>query len=91
MKNSQKALVAGAVLLIAAAVVFAASQFALLRQAHSTFDNYYAFRDCEKLIDRTPTYGDCQLASGQIIRIVNFRGRWYLDGDLPACWANMCL
>jgi len=64
-------------------VVFSVSQFLMLQKAHSTFDNYYAFRGCIKLIDKTDTYGDCQLASGKIIKIVEFKGKWYLDGDLP--------
>jgi hypothetical protein len=66
------------------------SQIIMLRKAHSTFDNYYAFRGCTKLIDQTATYGDCQLASGQTIRIVEFRGKWFLDGDLPTCWPGLC-
>jgi hypothetical protein len=72
-------------------IVFSVSQFFMLRKAHSTFDNYYAFRGCTKLIDRTGTYGDCQLASGEIIKIVQFKDRWYLDGDLPwACLGSIC-
>lgn len=64
-------------------IVFLISQFLMLQKAHSTFDNYYAFRGCIKLIDRTDAYGDCQLSSGKIIKIVKFNNKWYLDGDLP--------
>ena len=69
---------------------FAVSQFLRVEKAHSTFDNYYAFRGCTKLIDKTATYADCQLPSGQIIKLVDFRDRWYLDGDLPTCFSNIC-
>jgi hypothetical protein len=53
--------------------------------AHSTFENYYAFRGCQTLVDRTDTYGDCKLADGSTIKIVKYNNEWYLDGDLP--WA----
>jgi len=76
---------------VAGVIVFSVSQFYALQKAHSTFDNYYAFRGCVKLIDKTDTYGDCQLNSGEIIKLVEFRGKWYLNGDLPLCWRNFCL
>lgn len=56
--------------------------------AHTTFDRYYSFRGCSKLIDRTDTYGDCTLPDGQQIKIVLYKGEWYLDGDLPLHWGN---
>ncbi len=59
--------------------------------AHSTFENYYAFRGCVQLIDRTDNVGHCKISDGQIITIVKFRNQWYLDGDLPMCWNNFCL
>jgi hypothetical protein len=65
---------------------FGIYQIRELRIAHSTFENYYAFRGCVQLIDRTDTYGDCKLASGQAIKIVLINGRWYLDGDGPGIW-----
>jgi hypothetical protein len=61
-----------------------------LRKAHSTFENYYAFRGCVQLLDRTPDYGICKITSGQVIKIVKFQNRWYLDGDLPVCLFNIC-
>ena len=91
VKNSRKIWIAVVALIVVTTMTFLASQFVMLRKAHSTFDNYYAFRGCVKLIDETPTYGDCQLESGQIIRLINFRNRWYLDGDLPVCWFTICL
>jgi len=58
-------------------------QMRMLNKAHSSFDNYYAFRGCTKLIERKPTYGVCKTSSGQIITIVLYHGKWYLKGDLP--------
>jgi hypothetical protein len=58
-------------------------QFFILRKAHSTFANYYAFRGCVQLLEKTDTYGICKLSSGQTIKLVNIRGKWYLDGDGP--------
>ena len=54
-----------------------------LRVAHSTFQNYYNFRGCVSLIEKTDTYGICKLASGKIVKLVKFQNKWYLDGDLP--------
>ena len=60
-----------------------------LNVAHSTFENYYAFRGCTQLIDKTATSADCALANGQQIKIVLYEGRWFLDGDLP-CKTGIC-
>jgi hypothetical protein len=57
--------------------------------AHSTFERYYTFRGCSELIDKTPTYGDCRIANGQEIKIVLYKGRWYLSGDLPMHFGNI--
>jgi hypothetical protein len=54
-----------------------------LQKAHSTFENYYAFRGCVQLLNKTDNYGICKLASGKAIKIVKYQGRWFLDGDLP--------
>ena len=58
-------------------------QVRMLHKAHSTFDNYYAFRGCAQLLKRTPTYGVCRTQSGDVITIVLYKGKWYLQGDLP--------
>lgn len=58
-------------------------QIFYLKWAHSTFENYYKFRGCQKLIDKTDTEATCKLANGQTIKLVKFQGRWFLDGDLP--------
>lgn len=73
------------------AVVVAGGAFFLyqshkLNIAHSTFENYYAFRGCTELIDRTDTYADCKLADGTTIKLVLINGKWYLDGDGPGVW-----
>jgi len=71
-------LVAGVLVL-----VFGVYQVLYLRKAHSTFENYYAFRGCTQLLERTADYGLCRTASGQMIKIVKYQGKWFLDGDLP--------
>lgn len=72
-------------------VVFALQQARQLSKAHSTFENYYAFRGCRKLLKRTDAYGICKTGNGQAIKIVKFNGKWYLDGDLPVCFLHICL
>lgn len=55
----------------------------LLKIAHNSFENYYKFRGCVELIEKTDAFGTCKISSGQIIKIVKFQNKWYLDGDLP--------
>ena len=63
-----------------------------LRIAHNSFDNYYAFRGCQQLVSRTETGGICKTSSGQTIKIVEYQGQWYLDGDLPyGCIGKFCV
>ena len=62
---------------------FGAYQVYSLDKAHSTFENYYAFRGCTQLISRTDTEGVCRTASGATVKIVKYQGKWFLDGDLP--------
>ena len=54
-----------------------------LQIAHSTFDNYYKFRGCVQLLEKTDTYGICRLSNGQTIKLVKYQDKWYRDGDLP--------
>jgi hypothetical protein len=54
-----------------------------LRKAHSSFENYYAFRGCQQMLEKTDAYGICKTTSGDTIKIVKFQEKWYLDGDLP--------
>ncbi len=79
-------------LLILILAGFAINWILILRKAHSTFEDYYKFRGCVELVQRTPDYGTCKLSNGQIIKIVKFQQKWYLDGDLPHCWFfGMCI
>lgn len=72
-------------------IIFAGSWWLYLRKAHSTFENYYAFRGCAQLLEKTDDYGVCKLDSGEVIKIVKFKEKWYLDGDLPwACMGRLC-
>ncbi len=57
-----------------------------LQRAHGSFENYYAFRGCTQLLEKTPTYGICKIASGDTIKIILIDGRWYLEGDGPGVW-----
>ena len=70
-------------ILILVAGVFVVYQIHTLRSAHSSFDNYYKFRGCVHLVEKTDTYGICKLSSGETIKLVNIGGKWYLDGDGP--------
>ena len=67
-------------------VLFGVYQIHKLTIAHSSFENYYKFRGCEQLIEKTATYGMCKIASGETIKIVLIDGKWYLDGDGPRVW-----
>ncbi len=66
------------------------NQFFKVRKAHSTFENYYAFRGCVQLLKRTDNYGVCKTNSGRTIKIVKYQNKWYLDNDLPVCWFGHC-
>ena len=78
------------IILAAVFLIFVAYEFASLDVAHSSFDNYYKFRGCTQLVNKTDAYGYCQTGNGQLIEIVQFDGRWYLAGDLPTCYFNIC-
>jgi hypothetical protein len=79
------------VLAIVLTLVFGLSQWLYLRKAHRTFEDYYAFRGCVQLLEKTDDYGICKTNSGQTIKIVKYQNKWYLDGDLPwACLGRAC-
>lgn len=73
-------------LLLLAGGMFVAYQVYTTRLAHTSFERYYAFRGCVRLIDRADTYGDCEITNGQHIKLVLIAGEWYLDGDGPGIW-----
>jgi hypothetical protein len=53
-----------------------------LNIAHSSFENYYTFRGCTQLIEKTESYATCKLSSGDTIKLVKVGTKWFLDGDL---------
>jgi hypothetical protein len=67
-------------------VIVGTYQFFNLKKAHSSFENYYIFRGCVQLLEKTDTYGTCKSSSGQTIKIVEIRNKWYLAGDGPGIW-----
>ena len=83
-RNKNKILwVAALVTIFIIGITFGLCQVFYLQKAHSTFENYYIFRGCTQLISKTDTYGFCRINSGKIIKIVKFKNKWFLDGDLP--------
>ena len=70
-------------LILVVIIAIGVDQIQSLQKAHSTFNNYYAFRGCTQLVAKTPTYGICKTGAGQTIKIVLYKGKWYLNGDLP--------
>lgn len=93
MRNLKNRKIVVAIIVVGLVIfAFTFSQWLYLRKAHSTFENYYTFRGCTQLIEKTETYGTCKIASGQTIKIVKFDNKWYLDGDLPwACLGKLCM
>ena len=83
--NKNLIFAAAAVIGIAVAGFFI-NQYFVLQKAHSSFENYYAFRGCSELVEKTDTYGTCRLPSGDIIKLVLINGKWYLEGDGPGVW-----
>ena len=78
-------------IVVLAILICSVSDWLYLRKAHSTFENYYAFRGCVQVLEKTADYGICKTGSGQTIKIVAYQNKWYLDGDLPwACLGSMC-
>ena len=90
MITKYKHLIKAGIAIIISIAIFGAYQVVMLDKAHSTFENYYAFRGCTELLGKTDTYGTCKIASGQTIKIVKYQEKWYLDGDLP-CFAGRSL
>ena len=73
-----------------AVISLLSNYFSFLRRAHSNFENYYAFRGCTQLLQKTNTYGICKTDSGETIKLVLYKNKWYLDGDLPVCYFGLC-
>ncbi len=81
--NKNKIVIIIILLVVIIIFAFAIDQIIILRKAHSTFENYYSFRGCVQLTEKTNDYGLCKTTSGQVVKIVKSQGKWYLDGDLP--------
>ena len=83
--TTKKTIIAGAVFIV---VVVSLAIFYVheLNRAHSTFENYAAFRGCTATSNKTDTSADCLLASGKSIKLVLINDKWYLEGDGPGVW-----
>ncbi|MFZ1019792.1 MAG: hypothetical protein WAN61_02285 [Minisyncoccia bacterium] len=67
---------------ILAFLIFCVYWINYLNIAHSSFENYYNFRGCVELLEKTDNYGICRLSSGQTIKLIKVNNKWFLDGDL---------
>lgn len=83
---SKKPLILSIIGILVILVLFGAFWRHKLAVAHSTFDDYYAFRGCTQLVERTDAYGICKTADGSTVKIVAINGKWYLEGDGPGIW-----
>lgn len=87
---AHKMLIAALCIIVVILIGLGAYQIRALQRAHSTFTNYYSFRGCVQLVEKTPTYGICKTGSGQTIKIVLYHDKWYLNGDLPTgLWGHL--
>ncbi len=82
----KKKIIIFVVILIIVVFVFGVFEFFSLRKAHSTFENYYTFRNCSRLLAKTDDFGFCETKSGGIIKLVKIDNKWFLDGDGPGVW-----
>lgn len=88
MKN-KSFLILGFIIITIILVIFI-NQILVLRKAHSSFENYYTFRGCVKLLKKTPDSGLCKIKNNEEIKIIKFNNKWYLNGDLPFCISTFC-
>lgn len=89
--TKQRFVITAFALLGAALLILVITQFIIVGRAHSSFENYYAFRGCQTLLTKTNDDATCRLPSGKVIKIVRYHGKWYLDDDLPVCWLGKSL
>ena len=82
MPQKKRVLLGGAVLITVITIGFSAYWFEYLRMAHISFDNYYKFRGCTELLSKTEIDATCKLKDGQVIKLVQVKNKWFLDGDL---------
>lgn len=76
------------VIIVLAVIAISAGLYwnSYLEKAHSTFENYAAFRGCTSTSNKTATSSDCVLKSGGSIKLVEIHNKWYLEGDGPGIW-----
>lgn len=70
-------------------LVFCIWKVLYLRRMHSTFENYYKFRGCRELIEKNDVSAVCRLSDDKLIKIVKYKDRWFLDGDLPGSFPSI--
>lgn len=63
-------------IIVVLTIAYVAYHINMTRLAHLSFDGYYKFRGCEKLLEKTDTYGTCELKNGSIIKIVLYNGKF---------------
>lgn len=83
MKRQNKIFILIIVLVLILIAIVVIYWFNKLYVAHSTFQDYYNFRGCTELINKTDVSGFCYTDSGQVIEMVKYNNKWYLNGDLP--------
>ncbi len=63
--------------------IFMAQKIITTNQAHERFEGYCEWRGL-KVVTKTSDAGFCNdPVSGQVYKMVLFKGRWFLDEDLP--------
>jgi hypothetical protein len=83
MKLQSKIIILISILAIVIVISLSVNYVKYLNKAHSSFEEYYKFRGCVSLINKTDSYGFCKTGTGETIKIVKFNDKWYLDNDLP--------
>lgn len=80
--NNKIVIAIAAVCLIILGIVVA-SQAITTYYAHDTFESYCAWRGLV-VESKSTDFGYCKNPkTGKLSKIVLYKGRWYLDGDLP--------
>lgn len=83
--HTQHQLIAGVIGMACLGIGLTTWQFVRVEHAHSSFANYYAFRGCVRLVSKSDATAVCALPSGKTIKLVKYKNKWYLQGDLPVC------
>jgi hypothetical protein len=86
MKLFKSEILLAVVVILIVGCAFLAYESHRLNLAHSTFENYYAFRGCTELLEKTDVSARCKLPNGTTITLVKINEKWYLEGDGPGVW-----